>query len=208
MRVFDLTHMITEDINVWPGCEAPRLRHIEGGGFRETEIFLNSHNGTHMDAPAHMIDGGATLDTLPASAFCGRAYIMDCTALEAGDAITLERLKPLRLDGVDFLIISTGWEIYWGREEYFGDYPVLSPTAAEYLAALPIKGVGLDTMSVDRMSSRDSENHRLLLGAGKLIIENLRSLAELRQEYVDFSALPLKFQNADGSPVRAIARLG
>ena len=60
MRVYDLTHTISEDILVWPGTEQPRLSEgstFERDGFRETRLELFSHVGTHMDAPAHMLAG-------------------------------------------------------------------------------------------------------------------------------------------------------
>lgn len=205
MKLYDLTHTINEDMPVWPGSDRPALEHVDEGGCRETVLRFWNHTGTHMDAPAHMEENGATLDTLPLSAFCGTAYIMDCTALDAGDRITAERLRDEELEDVDFLILSTGWDIYWGREEYYGDFPALTPAAAEYLAGLPLKGVGVDAISVDPMPSRDFPVHHQLLGAGMVIIENLCALTELRGERVGFAALPVKFDGADGSPVRAIA---
>ena len=80
MRVYDLTHTVSEDILVWPGTEKPRLSEgstFEKDGFRETRLEIFSHVGTHMDAPAHMRRDRPQLDELPASAFCGSAWVLD-----------------------------------------------------------------------------------------------------------------------------------
>lgn len=87
MRVYDLTHTISEDILVWPGTEQPRLSEgsaFERDGFRETRLELFSHVGTHMDAPAHMLAGAPWLDELPASAFCGEAWVLDARGCAPG----------------------------------------------------------------------------------------------------------------------------
>ena len=67
MTVIDLTHTIREDMPVYPGTEQPRLTTactVSQCGYRETLLHMYSHTGTHMDAPAHMIDGALTLDGL------------------------------------------------------------------------------------------------------------------------------------------------
>ena len=77
MTVIDLTHTIREDMPVYPGTEQPRLTTactVSQCGYRETLLHMYSHTGTHMDAPAHMIDGALTLDGCGADRFVGRGY--------------------------------------------------------------------------------------------------------------------------------------
>ena len=171
--------------------------------YRETLINMLSHAGTHMDAPAHMLKEGVFLDALPAERFCGRAYVMDCTVFGEEDEIPMSALPEM--SGLDFLIFSTGLETHWGDERYYGRYPLLSHEAADAVAGSNLSGVGIDTMSVDAMDSRDYYVHRRLFAAGKLIIENLCNLEVLRGKYVDICALPIKYENADGAPVRVVA---
>ena len=81
MKIFDLTQMICESMQVYPGTEAPKLTECNSyssDGFRETLLRMSSHTGTHMDAPAHMNPDAKTLDEKPVSDFCGKAYVLDC----------------------------------------------------------------------------------------------------------------------------------
>lgn len=84
MTVIDLTHTIREDMPVYPGTEPPRLTTactVSQCGYRETLLHMYSHTGTHMDAPAHMMDGAPTLDSYGADRFVGRGYVLDCRGL-------------------------------------------------------------------------------------------------------------------------------
>ena len=204
--IYDLSYTVGPDTMAYPGTEKPTLKvmnTVEKDGFQETLISMYSHAGTHMDAPAHMIAGADYLDTLPAERFCGRAYVMDCTAFGEGSEIPEESLPEL--EGLDFLILSTGWEDFWGSEKYFGRFPVLSAGAADRVAAAGLSGVGVDMMSVDPMDTVDFPVHIRFFRRGMVIIENLRNLSALRGKYVELCALPLKYENADVSPVRVAA---
>lgn len=210
MLLFDLTHLIAPTMPVYPGTEPPDLvaaTTLEQEGFRETLLRFFSHTGTHMDAPAHMLSGAPSLDQLDINAFGGSAMRIDLTALVPGDVVSRAMLEE-RLAGKprpDFLLLATGWDRFWGSADYFSPFPTLSPDAASYLATLPLKGVGVDVISVDPMGSVEYPVHKALLGAGMVIVENLRGLTALPSEDVTFLALPLLYLNADGAPVRAVA---
>ena len=204
--IYDLSYTVGENTMAYPGTEKPKLtvmNTVEKDGFQETLLNMYSHAGTHMDAPAHMLKGAAYLNELPVSRFCGKAYVMDCTSFGAGDVIPASALP--KLEGLDFLILSTGWEKYWGTDEYFGRFPVLSDDAADKIAAAGLSGVGVDMMSVDSMDTTEFPVHMRFFHKGMVIIENLCSLKELRGKYVDICALPLKYDKADGAPVRVAA---
>lgn len=204
--IYDLSYTVGPDTMAYPGTEKPSLRvmnTVEKDGFQETLLTMFSHAGTHMDAPAHMIAGADCLDQLPVSRFCGRAYVMDCTAFGEGSEIPAAALPELA--GLDFLVLSTGWEEKWGTEAYFGRFPVLSPEAADIVAAAGLSGMGVDMMSVDPMDTADFPVHMRFFSKGMVIIENLRNLAPLRGKYADICALPLKYTDADGAPVRVAA---
>ena len=100
MLVHDLTHTITEDILVWPGTEQPKLSEgstFERDGFRETRLEIFSHVGTHMDAPAHMRVDRPQLDELPASAFCGTAWVLDARGCAPGGEVPAEAVEGAAL---------------------------------------------------------------------------------------------------------------
>ena len=210
MNILDLTYVISPHMPVYPGTEGPTLSPActhEKDGFQETLLSMYSHTGTHMDAPAHVLAGRASLDELPASQFVGKATVIRCDDLGEGGKITMEHLrKNPAAEQADFLLFHTGWGKYWGKPEYFGNYPCVTNQVVDFLIQTGKKGVGLDTISLDPIASLTL--HRQLLSTNKaVIIENLCNLDKLPQGLFTFCALPLRYENADGSPIRAVAIL-
>ena len=207
--VLDLTHTITEGMPVYPGTEPPTLEQantVEKDGFAEKLLRMYSHTGTHIDAPAHMLAKGPSLDQLAAGHFVGMACVIDVAEESVIEKALLETQAAL-LDGCDFVLFHTGWSEYWGQEGYFSDFPVLSLDAARWLAQRGLKGVGFDAISVDPVGTTDFMNHYVFFHAGMISIENLMGLEALIGKRFLFSCLPLKLEDADGSPVRAVAIL-
>lgn len=205
MKIFDLTQMICESMQVYPGTEAPKLTECNSyssDGFRETLLRMSSHTGTHMDAPAHMNPNAKTLDEKSVGDFCGKAYVLDCRHT---DSISLSMLQSAELSGVQFLLLCTGQDEKWGQPDYFTGFPVLTEDAALYAASLGLKGVGVDAISVDPVFGSSFPVHDILFLNDMVSVENLCGLSRLSGKTVFFAALPLRFQNADGSPIRAIA---
>ena len=208
--IIDLTHTITPDMPVFPGSPQPVLRPeatITRNGHRETELQFVSHTGTHMDAPFHLLRDGSTLDVIPVSQFCGRAVALDVSDVPEGGIITAERLRAQgeQLLCADFVLLYTGWEQKWGTAGYFGAFPVPDAEASKYLVSCGLKGVGTDALSVDPLKSDDLPVHRALLGGGVMVVENLCLKKIAGRTDLMFYALPLKFEHADGAPVRAVA---
>ncbi len=209
LSVVDLSHTISASMPVYPGTEPPVITTpctIEEHGFTEKLLSLYSHTGTHMDAPAHILKGAATLDRLPITTFAGPGVALDFSRL-GRPVIELEDARAFRsqIEGKDFVLLRSGWAGRWGQAGYFEDFPVLSPTAAAWLASFPLKGIGLDCISIDPCSSTDLPNHRAVLGRGLVIVENLTGLEALAGRDFLFCCWPLKIEDADGSPVRATA---
>jgi arylformamidase len=211
MRILDLSHPISEKMPVYPGTEQPRITtgcSIEQDGFLEKKITLYSHTGTHIDAPAHLLPEGATLDRLPIDHFYGTAaglHLPERNGKTIGIDLVRQTLSKRGGAPTEFLLIYTGWERFWREDRYFTEYPVLSPDAAEWLGTAGLKGVGFDTLSADAADTKDYPVHKILLRRNIIIIENLCSLASLPAGPFHFSCFPLRFLDADGSPVRAAA---
>lgn len=212
-KVIDLTYTISEEMPVYPGTERPKLQMAntyEKDGFRETLMTMFSHTGTHMDAPAHLFGHRTTLDQFPASHFVGKGLVINCTDLEEGQRITMERVnevKPLA-DKADYLLFHMGWDIRWNTDSYFGDYPFITEEIAQYAIDSGKKGLGLDVIGMDPIADENLTIHRKLFSESEMvIIENLCNLGQIGSGLFTFCALPLKFQNADGAPIRAVAIL-
>lgn len=180
---------------------------MERDGFRETRLCFDTHLGTHIDAPAHLLERGKTLDRLPLDAFTGKALIIPLP----GNAPFIERdhLTPHagELGTVEFVLFNTGWSEYWGTSRYFKGFPVLTAAAVDHLLGYSLRGIGFDAVSADPVDSTGYPNHIKILKREMIIIENLRFPQELDDTTGDFSCFPLPVENADGSPVRAILRV-
>lgn len=212
MTIIDLTHTIAENMPVYPGTEPPRLSgasSIEADGFKETLLTMFSHTGTHMDPPAHIFEDGRTLDSLPVDFFTGQAIIVDCRDIPEGGLIGPERIERLGCVAreSDYLLFNTGWDRYWGKAEYFGEYPFLSPEAVGLIEQIAPRGIGFDTIGIDPICDEALSIHHTLLGKGMVFIENLTNLDKVGNEPFTLYALPLKWEASDGAPVRAIAVL-
>ena len=211
MKIIDLTHVISPSMPVYPGTEGPKLETAntyEKDGFKETLITMFSHTGTHMDAPAHLFPERTPLDRMDAAQFAGSACVIECSDVGEGGRITMEHVNRQReaADKAEFLIFHTGWDRYWGKAEYFGEYPYIDDEVAEYIVQKNKKGVGLDTIGLDPIADAHLTMHRKLLSGNEIvIIENLMNLDQLGEGLFTFCVLPLKYENADGAPIRAIA---
>jgi kynurenine formamidase len=206
LRIIDLTQTIKEGMPVYPGTEPPMLSAASTlltDGFRETGISLYSHTGTHMDAPSHIFEDGETLDSIPPERFFGKALTVDCR--NSGETIGMEAIDREKADKAEYILFFTGHDRFWNDGRYFEGYPVCGRSVIDYIVGSGKKGIGFDTISADPVGSL--ENHRILLKNGVLIVENLTRLWETGNGLVGFWALPMKYESADGAPVRAVAMM-
>jgi arylformamidase len=210
MPAIDLTYPITIDMPVYPGTPPPEIHPIarfQNNGFREQQLTFASHTGTHMDAPSHLLDRGETLDQLSVNHFFGTGLCIDIGMTPPGriEWTMLQRFQK-ELSHSDFVLLRTGWGQYWGAARYFQDYPVLSAAATTRLAEFNLKGVGVDTLSVDKEDTTDYPVHRTLLENHILIIENLAHLDRLPEGlFGQLYCLPLHIGASDGAPTRVVA---
>ena len=213
MKVIDLTHTISENMPVYPGTEGPKLQvanTYEKDGFKETLLTMFSHTGTHMDAPSHLFEQRTTLDSFSVEQFLGKGLVIDCSDLQEGERITMRYIEHVKekADQAQFILFYTGWDNRWGTSSYFGEYPYITQEVAKYLIHSKKKGVGLDVIGIDPISDENLIIHRKLLAENDIvIIENLTCLGEVGNELFTFCALPIKYANSDGAPIRAIAIL-
>lgn len=205
----DLSHPLGPSTQVYPGDPdvtlSPHATH-EADGYRVTRVSLGTHSGTHVDAPSHTEPDGRTIDSFPVETFAFDAYLVDCT--DCGPRDPIERSALPETDA-DLLVLRTGWADRWGTDAY-RDHPYLARGAAAWCAD---RGhhVAVDALSVDPTpgSGSDDESagvpaHHELLGAERLILENLTNLAGLPQRF-RLRAYPLPVAEGDGAPVRAVA---
>lgn len=209
-RVIDLSHPLHEAIPIYPGDPEFRAEwavRLEEKGYNVHRICMGSHAGTHIDAPAHFVAGGATVDALPPEDFVLVGTVLDLRDKGPRQPVTVKDLEPFaaRLDGVQFPLLYFGWDRYWQDPEQMQAHPFLSGEAARWLADRGVRGVGTDGMSVDETGGEACPAHEELMGRGLLIAENLANLGRIRTARPLLFLLPLPLVGSDASPVRAVA---
>jgi len=222
MPSYDLSYPLETGMPVYPGAPEPSVTTrttVSEEGYATTDLDLASHTGTHVDAPAHMLEDGRALETYDLDTFRFDAVIADCRPLEPREPVTaemLERSLDAELDdetlrSVDLLICRTGWAAQWGSESAF-DHPYLTAGAGEWLLEHDCH-CGIDAMNVDPTPGtfeRDAEPdgypfHHVMFEGDRLLLENLRGLEPLPVDRMfTVHAYPLSYERADGSPVRAV----
>lgn len=211
MKVIDLTHTIKEDMPVYPGTDTPKFIPANGyekDGFKETLVQMYTHTGTHMDPPAHLYAGKMTLDQFPASQFIGKALVIECRNLKEGEFITMAYIRKYgeKAEKADFLLFNLGWDKFWGTDAYFGNYPCIDDEVLDYIIHRAYKGIGFDVIGLDPIADTNLTRHKKLFQNCNMVnIENLKNLELCGDDLFWFSCYPLKLENCDGSPIRAIA---
>jgi kynurenine formamidase len=132
-------------------------------------ISFSSHTGTHIDVPAHLINNGRTIDSYPVDSFYGTAVKVDCRNIRIITRSMIQ-YKIKNTAAIEFLLLFTGCDEYWGSDRYNLEFPVLEHAAADYIASLPIKGVGIDAVSFDPLNDRELFNHRALMRNGIILM--------------------------------------
>lgn len=210
----DLSHRVDEGTQVYPGDPRVRLEPattIAADGVNVLRVHLGSHSGTHVDAPYHFVEGGERVDAMDARLFVGPAVLMDVRGKGPRERITVEYLMlyegELREGAI--AVLQTGWDEHFGTERYY-DHPFLDRRAARMLLDAGVKTLATDAINVDETvvegpHPEDFPVHRLILGAGGAIAENLTNLSSIGFPDPLISLLPVKLGGSDGAPVRAVA---
>ncbi len=207
----DLSHPLETGMPVFPGDPEVRIETalaVPEDGVAVARLDLGSHAGTHIDAPAHSIVGGATVDELPLEWLVGDARVLRVVDPRADTAYGIDDLaEPLPERLPPAVLIATGWDTHFGSDAAFA-HPFAAADLAERLWAAGARVLGVDTLSPDStpraVSGEGLPVHEHWLGRGGAIVENLRGLGQLPAN-VRISLLPLRIFGGDGSPIRAIA---
>ena len=193
MKIYDISQEVFT-CRVYPGDPAPEkktLSSIKAGDlYNLTAFTMCAHNGTHIDAPCHFINGGKGVDELPLEAFVGRAYVAEHQGiLTARDAERIKNAaKELDAEAAKRILIK-------------GDAEV-SSEAAEAFAKDGILLLGNESQTVGPEDAPMAV-HLLLLSANVVLLEGIR-LSEVSEGVYLLNAAPLNLSGIDGSPCRAI----
>jgi kynurenine formamidase len=232
-KVVDLTYDFDSSTVYWPNAKPfdwqKEFWGMSPGGYwyAAGHYSASEHGGTHLDAPVHFAKGGLTVDQIPVAALVAPAVVVDIS--EACDRNSDYRLSVNDLTGWEkqhgaipegsLVVVRTGWGKYWPDKKHYlgsdvpGDikvlhFPGLSVEAARFLVTQrKIKGVAIDTASMDYGPSQLFEVHGVILGAGLYGLENLAHADRLPTTGATIIALPMKIKGGSGAPTRIIALL-
>jgi kynurenine formamidase len=208
VKIVDLTQAMTNGMPVMEGIAAPQfedLASVATDGYAMSRYTFINHTGTHVDAPAHQIAGGATLDDIPLDRLVTQALTIDLTGHTPGP------VSPDDVDGAlaqvregDLVLFRSGNAQNWGTDAYWHGWCYPDAATSRALIERGVSGVGFDGPSADPVDSEGYPLHRLWLGAGKIILENLASLADLPSR-CRIVVAPLKVRGSNGGPARVLA---
>lgn len=187
-----------------PPVEIERMLDIEHGDVANvSKISMGSHTGTHMDAPLHFVRRGSGLDDMPLDAAMGRARVIEIEDPESVKPAELDRHEIHRGERILFKTRNSARD--WPRQPFMEDFVYVSQEAARHLAAWRVRTVGIDYLSVGGFRKDGVETHQALLEAGIWVIEGL-DLSGVEPGEYELICLPVKIEDSDGAPARAILR--
>jgi arylformamidase len=206
MSVYDISLSISESLVIWPGdppVGITQVSHLDRGDHATvSRLEMGAHTGTHVDAPAHFIRGGAGVDTLDLNALVGLALVAEA---RDADVLTADVLAELAIPlGTERVLFRTRNSNLWaqGQCEFDENFVAISEDGARWLVGRGIRLVGVDYLSVAPFGA-SGPTHEILLRAGIVVVEGL-NLGGVRPGMYQFVCLPLKIAGIDGAPARAI----
>jgi arylformamidase len=204
MKIIDISWPISPTVTEYKDRRTVRLeaaKTFEKDGVRESVISMNVHTGTHVDAPAHFLLHGGSIDATPLTSLVGPCVVLDCTDIK--DAITaedLERYADLCSAG-DIVLLKTLNSDEPADGPFNKNFIFLAASGAQFLADLEVKAVGIDYLGIER-GQADHATHEILLSRGMPIIEGLRLAAAQPGRY-HVCVAPLLLQGLAAAPARA-----
>ena len=208
MPIYDVTVPLHNALATWPGdpgVEITDWRSLANGdGASVSLLHFGAHSATHVDAPAHFIEGAARIDSLSLESLIGPARVVRVP--DSLTEITSDFLSTCDLTGVQRIIFHTRNSAFW-NEGFRKDFTALTPEGAEMLVNLGVKLVGNDYLSIEKFRSGHHLTHLTLLRKGVVIVEGL-NLSGVPDGDYEVMCLPLKIADGagDGEPARVVLR--
>lgn len=232
-RILDLTYAFDDQTIYWPNNlrfhrdDTSRGHTPKGYWYASGKFQASEHGGTHMDAPIHFAASGLSVDEIPVRHLIGPAVVIDIRrqcdrnpdyTLSKEDITTWESTHG-QVEPDTLVLLLTGWGKYWpDKVRYLGSstpddpttlhFPGFSKEAMNFLVhERHIRGVGIDTASIDPGQSSDFQGHQILSQANGYALENVANLEKLPPRGTVLAAFPIKIKGGTGGPVRILALL-
>jgi kynurenine formamidase len=227
LKLLDLTYAVNESSAYWPGpgYEPFRLKTIatlERDGVLSKAFCSPEHLGTHIDAPNHFERQQPSVDQIAVQDLVAPGVVIDVSGPASTDADYRLRLEDVhaweeahgRIPDRAVVLLHTGWGRFWGQPVRFRNqdvrgqmhFPGYSAEAAKFLVTeRHVRGIGIDTMSIDYGLSRDFAVHHVVNSHGRYALENLAQLDRLPPTGFYLMIAPMKIETGSGGPTRVLA---
>jgi len=193
MKIYDISQEVF-NCQVYPGDPMPEKRELKsmekGEVYNLTAFSMCAHNGTHIDAPRHFIQGGKTVDEISMDAFIGMAYVAEHSGVVTDNDATeiIANAKKQNMEAAKRILIKGEVEV--------------SLEAANVFASSNILLLGNEPQSVGPQETPMAV-HLALLSADVILLEGIR-LSAVPEGVYFLNAAPLNLAGTDGSPCRAV----
>ena len=206
MQIYDVSVPISAATPTYPGDPGIEFEQwaaiAKGDAANVSMLHFGAHTATHVDAPAHFIEGAAKVATLPLDVLIGRARVV--LIPDDAAAITAQHLADVDLQDVTRVLFKTRNSAFWDNpaQGFHTDFTYIAPDAAQFLVEQGVRLVGTDYLSVEQFKP-----HTTLLSHSVVIIEGL-DLREVAAGDYELMCLPLKLAggSGDGAPARTVLR--
>lgn len=204
-KIYDISVPLRPGIPIWPGdpgFKRALFASFEKVGYDVSMITMGSHTGSHVDAPAHFIEGGATVDMLSLDILVGQVVVFE---LDVEKEIARSDLETLDFGDNIRVLFKTRNSSLWELDEFTPDFVSFTPDAAQYLVDKGIKLVGIDYLSVGGFYEGGEYVHRIFLGNGVVAVESI-NLSDVSPGTYELMCLPLRIIGGEGAPSRIVLK--
>jgi arylformamidase len=211
MPIYDVTVPLTNEMPTYPGDPGIQIRDwfslSNGDPANVTHLNFGAHTGTHVDAPAHFIEGASKLESLSRAVLLGEADVIEVP--EASLSISEEFITEHCHPGQKRVLFKTRNSSFWRDPTavFRQDFTYLELPAARHLVQLGIQLVGIDYLSIEQFGQKEHPTHLTLLEKGVVIVEGL-NLGDVAAGKYELICLPMRVRsgNGDGAPARVVLR--
>jgi len=211
MPIYDVSVPLTNEMPTYPGDPGIQIRDwyslSNGDPANVTYLSFGAHTGTHVDAPAHFIDGANKVESLALDVLLGKAQVIEVP--ENRESIDEQFVSANYLQGQMRVLFKTRNSSFWrdGSAGFRQDFTYLELSAAKYLVQAGVKLVGIDYLSIEQFGQKNHPTHLALLTKDVVIVEGLNLSAVAAGEY-ELICLPMRISSGkgDGAPARVVLR--
>jgi arylformamidase len=221
-KLLRLSYKLKEDSPVHIGLKnleiTPLNQISDGDDYNTYQIKLENHCGTHVDAPAHFLEGGRKISEYqPDELLFQNPLILDCFK-NPGELIDINDISKIRLKNYDCIFIRTGFDKYRNNNlnTFLTLNPGISPGAVDYLRKnfKNLACLGIESVSISRYGHKNEaiETHKTAFveredyGIPLLLIEDLNFQSLNDEKITEVLVVPWQLDKIDSAPCIVLAR--